>query len=356
MKTTRKACAKGAVICAAAFVASAALMNSGCGGSGASRDGGTGPGASDTIPPNVLLYSVTSDYGNTSDLFQVSPDGSGKKKLFHMPAYYQGVGLNLAVPGQKVFGYAPNGGTNPTHGIYKNNAISTSGMIQLVRPTYSFIENVQVSSDGAWVYFVAATGNGDAYLYKVSSSGGTPILLDNSSFVYTASVDIVDGSLITYDKDYTYQDGTVRSAVFVRSTASSATPRLLIDDSSANYGCPMFSPDGTKIAFVSDKDDANMEVYVTGVGGGDIQQVTAAPTISKQYTGVAFSPDGDSTAFVGYNSGVFLTGKIGSLSTPSLIVSDQTVTGGLYWTSSNGRAQVGSSATLSHPRHHGLLP
>ena len=308
------------------------------------------------MPPNVILYSNTSDSGVTSNVVQVSPDGTGRKQILHMPEAFEGVGLNLAVPGEKVFGYSPSGAVNPTYGIYRSNSISTSGMVTVVPPTYSFVETVQVSYDGAWVYYVAAIGSGDACLYKVATAGGAPIVLDNSGFVYTASVDIVSGSKITYDKDYTYPDGRVESAVFVKSTDSDGPPILLTNDSTANYGCPQFSPDGTKIAFVSDKDDANMEVYVVSASGGNILQVTNAPQLPKQYTGVAFSPDGTTTAFIGFDSGVYRSAPLGAQGAPTLIVHDATAIGGIYWTNASGRAQGGATATLSRRRHRGLLP
>jgi hypothetical protein len=328
-----------------ALALSLAIIPTGCGGNGSAQGAGTGNPI--TVPPYVILYSNSSDFGATSNLIQVNPDGSGKKQLLHLPENYQGIALNLAVPGEKIFGYSPSSGDGPTYGLYRNSSISTTGMVQIVPPTYSFIASIQVSSDGAWVYFVAAIGTGDSYLYKVATKGGTPIVLDNSSYVYTANVDTVNGSKITYDKDYVYPDGTLQSAIFVRSTSANAAPTLLIDDSGANYGCPQFSPDGTKIAFVSDKDDANMEVYLVSASGGSIVQMTNAPSISKVFTGVTFSPDGSSTAFIGLGSGLYRTGTIGSSNAPSLIVSDSTVLGGIYWTGNGGRSEAIHAHSLS---------
>jgi len=231
----------------------------------------------------------------------------------------------------------------------------------IVPATYSFIESIQVSFDGNWVYFVAPIGNGNPALYKVPITGGTPIVLDNSGYIYSVNVDVVDGSMATYDKRITNSSGANVSAIFSLSTSGSGSPTLLADDSSHNYEFPQFSKDATQIVFESDRDDPNFEIYVMSATGGSfngsgLTQVTNLPDVAKQ-DGVSFSADGKSTVFVGSGptpsqTGVYHSGLIGS-SPPencTLIVHDSTIQAGLYWTSVGGRSQGGTTGYLSRRR------
>jgi len=266
------------------------------------------------------------------------------------------IALNPAVKNQVVFGYSPSASTPPLLGIYKNSSVSPTGATQIVTPTYTFIASIQVSLDGSFVYYIAAIGSGDTFLYKVPITGGTPVQLDTDQ-VFTANVDVVNGSMITYDKLVSYSNGNILSAVFVRSTASSATPIQLTNDSNSNYACPQFSKDGTKIALESDKADSNFEVYVmSATDGSNLTQITNDPTIAKQYTGVAYSADGTAVAYIGETAGVYKSPPIGNTGSSAQLVNDATVNDGLYWTSTTGRARGGTTAYLGHRRKHGLIP
>jgi len=346
------------IVTAILSVCLASAVVCGCGGGGGGRSS-TGTGTGNTIgdlPPNVLLYVNTPDFGVTNKLNQINSDGTGGKLVASLPSGYQGVSLNPAVKGQLVFGYSPSAGTPLLYGIYKNSSISGAGATQVIAPAYSFIGSIQVSFDGVWIYYLAAVGTGSLELYKVSINGGAPIVLDSDE-VFTANVDISKGSKITYDKLVSYPNGNVFSAIFVRSTANSATPVQITNDSSANYCCPQFSKDGTKVVCLSDKADSAMEVYsMNATDGSTLTQITNAPSINKQYTAVSFSADGTTTAFVADSIGVYVSGPIGTNNAPTQIVNDTTTENSLYWTSLSGRSSSGTTGYISKQRHRGLRP
>jgi TolB protein len=78
---------------------------------------------------------------------------------------------------------------------------------------------------------------------------------------------------------------------------------------------PTWSPDGTKIAFVSDRSGTNLDIYVMNADGSDVKQITT-DTID-QYD-PAWSPDGSKIAFAGAigNTGeLYVVGAAGGTAT-----------------------------------------
>jgi Tol biopolymer transport system component len=312
------------------------------------------------------MFSDLNAAGTSAIYYQVNPDGSGQKQLYSLSLNnYEGLALNPAVKGQIVFGYSPSGVANPAYGIYLGSAANSSTSTQLVAPVYYSIQSIQVSIDGAWVYYIAQLGQtGNSELYKLPIAGGTPIVLDSDS-IYSANVDTVTGTQVVYDKNYTYVGGNSESAVFIRSTAVTGTPTQLTVDSSHNYEWPQFSKDGTKIVLTSDKNDPFFEVYTmasntVSTNGSGLTQVTSNPTIDKE-SGVTFSADGTMAAYIGLDTagsanGVYRSGVIGTQNPSTLIVPDSHIQAGIYWTSATGRARGGTTGYLSRNRHKGLIP
>jgi len=66
-----------------------------------------------------------------------------------------------------------------------------------------------------------------------------------------------------------------------------------------NEGQPTWSPDGTKLAFITDR-DGNNEIYVINADGTGLRRLTADPADDEQ---PAWSPDGAKIAFVSNRSG-----------------------------------------------------
>jgi len=344
----------------------AAVVIAGCGGGGSSSGVGPQTRLNGALTPNVIFYANSPDNGNTIGMNMINPDGSGKTSLGTLPPGFQGIAMNPAVLGQKVFGYSPGNSTSATYGIFSNNRISSVGATQIVKPTYSFIESMQVSLDGAWVYYVASIGANYPALYKVSITGGTPITLDNTGFIMSANVDTVTGTMVTYDKEIVLGNGNNVSAVYVLSTKG-GVPTLVTNDQANNYEMPQFSKDASQIVLESDKDHSNFEVYTMSasnisVNGSGLTQVTDSPNVAKQ-DGVSFSADGTTTSYVGQglgaaNTGIYVSGLIGANppAPSTLVVQDSTVQAGMYWTSFGGRSTSGLTAYLARPRRHGLIP
>lgn len=317
----------------------------GCGGGSTSSGTSTTAGV---LPANVIFFIDTTDQGATTNYRQVNPDGTGQKLLYSFPAAFQAITLNPVIKNQIVFGYSPNAGVNAKYGIYKNSSVSATSVKQIVAPVYRLVSEIQVSPDGSTVYYIAAIGSGNTELYKVPITGGVPVVL-NSDAIFSMNVDEVDGSRITYDKVVKYSNGNFKSTIIVQPTKNTGVPVELNPDSSANYACPQFSKDGSKIVFTSDKADAQGEVYVmNSTDGSNMVQVTSNPTINKLYNGCTFSADGTKVAYIGFDTagsayGVYESSLIGGSGSSTNIVNDLTINPGINWTSAAGLLLKGST-------------
>lgn len=78
------------------------------------------------------------------------------------------------------------------------------------------------------------------------------------------------------------------------------SPRTVTDEA-AVYETLSWSPDGSRLAFTSDR-DGNFEIYVLEVGSGRIARLTEDPAADAW---PAFSPDGDQIAFTSDRTGTF---------------------------------------------------
>ena len=324
-------------------------------GSTATTSTGSTSGSLDT---NKVFFTDTIDGGTTYTLHEVNPDGTNLASLGSLNANFQGLALNPAVKGQKVFGYTASV-ASPNFGIYKNTAVSITGATAIVQPIYSAVSQIQVSIDGLWVYYVAAIGNGNYELYKVSSSGGIPIVLDSGD-IYTFNVDTVTGTQVVYDKNFTYTNGNSETAVFLRLTSASGTPVSITNDPSHNYETPQFSKDATEIVLASDKDATNFDIYslsatASSTNGSGLNRIST-DGIGKSY-GVAFGNNLSTVGYVGIDpsggsgTGLYVATKGATSTTTKLIVPDSSIVPGIYWTSSNGRSICGVSGSLGNWRH-----
>ncbi len=73
----------------------------------------------------------------------------------------------------------------------------------------------------------------------------------------------------------------------------------LTTDAAADHG-PVFSPDGTKIAFSSIRDEHHNEIYVIKVDGTNVTRLTSNLAVDAH---PAFSPDGTKIAFISNRDG-----------------------------------------------------
>ena len=174
------------------------------------------------------------------------------------------------------------------------------------------------SPNGKRIVFVSWR-NGNAELYLADLTCGGSLCVEPINATHTHGSDAYpswspDGENIAFLSDRSgYREVYVMSSTCGFDTAScNRRVRLLTDDSSkANdqvWEAPAWSPDGRKLAFLSDNDDTNVQIRLIDVAAAQARsscceaarQLTVGPWDN---TNVAWSLDGARLAFTSYRNG-----------------------------------------------------
>ena len=250
------------------------------------------------VPPDdnlTLLY--VSDSGLTS----VRSDGSTER------------GLNIEVGGEDststasvsqaavssdgdslVFAAVSNG----VQELYTANA-NGSNIEQLTNLSADQTVDPAWSPDGQFIAFASDT-NGNLDIYVVSANGGIPRRVTSTPDDERQPVWSPNGQYLAYIVSPT----SLESEIYVVEIGEiSDLSQPLIEENTSDDACkitraprssysPSFSPDGTRLAFVSNRDSANeTDVYIMNVDGTSVQLVTLNDGKSQEQS-VSWSPDG----------------------------------------------------------------
>jgi dipeptidyl aminopeptidase/acylaminoacyl peptidase len=106
-----------------------------------------------------------------------------------------------------------------------------------------------------------------------------------------------DGRLVAFTVTRLDEEGDDdRSAIWVV-PADGATPPRRFTGGVGKDSAPCWSPDGTRLAFLSDRGGGKAQIYVIDIAGGEAHKLTAIP----QGAGApVWSPDGQAIAYLGY--------------------------------------------------------
>jgi dipeptidyl aminopeptidase/acylaminoacyl peptidase len=142
--------------------------------------------------------------------------------------------------------------------------------------------------DGKFAFY----RSGDIWTMNPDGSGVTQITTAAGNDLFP--VWSPDGSQIAFQSN---RDGNYE--IYVMNADGSGTARLT--NNAASDQTPAWSPDGTKIAFVSNRDNPDYEIYAMNRDGTDQTRLTAAnyPSSSEvSSVSPAWSPDGTTIAYV----------------------------------------------------------
>jgi Tol biopolymer transport system component len=144
------------------------------------------------------------------------------------------------------------------------------------------------STTGSSTTWTAPSISGDkSYTISVKVSDGKGGENSSSITILVASSKIVFMS----NRDGNYE-------IYIMDATGANQTRLT--NNSARDGEPTISPDGTKIAFDSDRDGTLSDIYVMNVDGTSVTRLTDVPGTSEQ---PAWSPDGTKIAFMSERDG-----------------------------------------------------
>jgi TolB protein len=170
-----------------------------------------------------------------------------------------------------------------------------SGLTQMTADTaYEF--NPKFSVDGTRIAFEtwAEGTDGKAIMAMEADGSGLVALTDGTSYDELGSW-APDGRIVFVRESEDSGNG-YSSHVWVMQADGSGLVQLT-SGTDVYASAPVFSPDGSQIAFVESKDDGSTGLYVMNDDGTDVRLLTD-PTTQEWVQAPAWSPDGSLIAFV----------------------------------------------------------
>jgi Tol biopolymer transport system component len=295
--------------------------------------GGTSNAATFTVVANTIAFESTraldgSNAGDTNvvdNIWTINPDGSGALPLTklafgkvvgnHVPVWSPD-GSRIAFASGRAFDGSDTPNTNNTLNLWAMNADgSAAGALTKLTAIDAFSRNPAWSPDGrkiacesgraldgsdsfnlsANIWVMNSDGSGGAPLTKISVNGGDsiePVWSPDGTKVLFASQRALDGSNAA-------NTNSVQNVWTVRSDGSGATPLTKL--TMAFSGRPAWSPDSSKIAFESDRafdgSDARdvgsvLNIWVVNADGSGAAALTKLTTSSAGSFEPVWSPDG----------------------------------------------------------------
>ncbi len=246
----------------------------------------------------VAAFAVNGRIAFTSDntIYTINPDGLGLLQLTQTGNGFRDRYPNWSPDGTRIaFGrttftvqsqiYVMNAdGSNPTR--ITNNSASDS------QPSWS--------PDGTKIAFVSNRDEGKGEIYVMNADGSNQTRLTTNTDVELDPAWSPDGTKIAFtsSRDFPGLTGNVGNGfeVYVMN-ADGSNPTRLTNNSTVDGG-PSWSPDGTKIAFNSQRTGLPL-VFVMNANGSNQVNVTQSTTLDSGDP--EWSPDGTTIAFTSYN-------------------------------------------------------
>lgn len=245
--------------------------------------------ATATPPGENGLLTFASERDGNSEIYVATADGTTQVRLTDDPA--ADTDPAFSPDGTKIAFVSDRDGDRE---IYVMNADGTGQTRITDRPGDDM--DPAWSPDGSRLAIRRnVEGNNEIFLIDAADGGNPVNLTDNepshSDFLPDWSP---DGEKIAYQRYRSGSGDGFGNEVMLINADGTGQVNLTSNDNSINDGRPSFSPDGTRIAFDSNR-SGSFEIYTMDTEGGDLDRLTDIADGQSQEA--AFSPDGELVAF-----------------------------------------------------------
>lgn len=138
-----------------------------------------------------------------------------------------------------------------------------------------------LSPDGSLLAYMSRSGGGTADLWIARADGSGARLLYDSGFDDSALAWSPDGTKLAFQTQR--EPGAIDGDIFVLDLATGAVTQLTRDPATTpvHDEGPAWSPDGTMIAFTSERSDPDGDIWIMRSDGADPRRLTTDPALDE---------------------------------------------------------------------------
>jgi len=250
-----------------------------------------------SLPEGKIVF--ISDRDGNNEVYIMNTDGSEQKRLTNTQAEEEWP--SFSPDGSKIAFMSNRDGNFE---IYIMNADGSEQINLTNNPKDDSVPSF--SPDGSKIVFESTRdGNGEIYIMNID--GSEQINLTNTQEYELGPYISPDGTKIAYRSDHGASGGNykfnpgedVNWEIYIMNTDGSEQTRLT--NNQVWDWEPHFSPDGSKIVYVSVHPDQNDEIYIMNADGSGQTRLTSNPV--EKAIDPSFLPDGSKIAFASSRNG-----------------------------------------------------